>query len=63
MLEWVKLAQRIPMRIHIDEVPEGVLISSGMTCTVIVAAALRPWTIGGSPRERGGVVWKSTSPS
>jgi multidrug resistance efflux pump len=33
--EWVRLAQRIPVRIHIDSVPEGVLISSGMTCTVV----------------------------
>ena len=28
--EWVRLAQRIPVRIHIDEVPKGVLVSSGM---------------------------------
>jgi RND family efflux transporter MFP subunit len=34
--EWVRLAQRIPVRIHIDDVPKDVLISSGMTCTVIV---------------------------
>ena len=34
--EWVRLAQRITVRIHIDDVPEGVLISSGMTCTVVV---------------------------
>ena len=34
--EWVRLAQRIPVRIHIDNIPEGVLISSGMTCTVVV---------------------------
>ena len=34
--EWVRLAQRIPVRIHIDTVPDGVLISSGMTCTVVV---------------------------
>jgi multidrug resistance efflux pump len=33
--EWVRLAQRIPVRIHIDSVPDGVLISSGMTCTVV----------------------------
>jgi RND family efflux transporter MFP subunit len=33
---WVRLAQRIPVRIHIDEVPEGVLLASGMTCTVVV---------------------------
>jgi multidrug resistance efflux pump len=39
--EWVRLAQRIPVRIHIDEVPEGVLISSGMTCTVVVEAPPR----------------------
>jgi multidrug resistance efflux pump len=33
--EWVRLAQRVPVRIHIDRVPEGTLISSGMTCTVV----------------------------
>lgn len=33
--EWVRLAQRIPVRIHIDNVPAGVVISAGMTCTVI----------------------------
>jgi multidrug resistance efflux pump len=31
---WVRLAQRIPVRIHIDEVPEGVLLAAGMTATV-----------------------------
>jgi len=36
--EWVRLAQRIPVRIHIDDVPEGILISSGMTCTVVIEA-------------------------
>ena len=41
--EWVRLAQRIPVRIHIDDVPKGVLISSGMTCTVVVEAPQRPW--------------------
>jgi multidrug resistance efflux pump len=39
--EWVRLAQRIPVRIHIDKVPDGVLISSGMTCTVVVGGAPR----------------------
>ncbi len=43
--EWVRLAQRIPVRIHIDEVPEGVRISAGMTCTVVVAAPAREWAI------------------
>ena len=31
---WVRLAQRIPVRIHIDEVPEGVVLAMGMTATV-----------------------------
>ena len=31
---WVRLAQRIPVRVHIDEVPEGVVLSAGMTATV-----------------------------
>lgn len=33
---WVRLAQRVPVRIHIDEVPEGFLLAAGTTCTVIV---------------------------
>jgi multidrug resistance efflux pump len=31
---WVRLAQRIPVRIHIDEVPPGVTLAAGMTATV-----------------------------
>ena len=31
---WVRLAQRIPVRIHIDQVPEGVVLVAGMTATV-----------------------------
>jgi multidrug resistance efflux pump len=31
---WVRLAQRIPVRIHIDEVPPGVILAAGMTATV-----------------------------
>ena len=31
---WVRLAQRIPVRIHIDQVPEGVVLAAGMTATV-----------------------------
>jgi multidrug resistance efflux pump len=37
--EWVRLAQRIPVRIHIDDIPQGVLISSGRTCTVVLDTA------------------------
>jgi multidrug resistance efflux pump len=31
---WVRLAQRIPVRIHIDEVAPGVVLSAGRTATV-----------------------------
>jgi multidrug resistance efflux pump len=31
---WVQLAQRIPVRIHIEEVPPGIILSAGMTATV-----------------------------
>jgi multidrug resistance efflux pump len=31
---WVRLAQRVPVRIHIDEVPKGVELVAGMTATV-----------------------------
>lgn len=33
---WVRLAQRIPVRVHIDQVPDGVTIAAGMTCTVTI---------------------------
>jgi hypothetical protein len=33
------------VRIHIDEVPKGVLISSGMTCTVALEAPPRQWAV------------------
>ena len=31
---WVRLAQRIPVRIHIDRVPESTILAAGMTATV-----------------------------
>jgi multidrug resistance efflux pump len=33
---WVRLAQRVPVRIHIDEVPDGLVLSAGTTCSVVV---------------------------
>jgi RND family efflux transporter MFP subunit len=33
---WVRLAQRIPVRVHIDHVPDGMLLAAGMTCSVSV---------------------------
>ena len=49
--EWVRLAQRIPVRIHIDQVPDSVVISSGMTCTVVVEAPPRQWALLAALRE------------
>ncbi len=31
---WIRLAQRIPVRIHIDEVPPNFVLSAGMTATI-----------------------------
>src|SRR3979411_161107 len=31
---WIRLAQRVPVRIHIDQVPAGVRLVAGMTATV-----------------------------
>ena len=33
---WVRLAQRIPVRIHIDTLPKDVHLAAGMTCSVSV---------------------------
>jgi multidrug resistance efflux pump len=33
---WVRLAQRIPVRIHIDNVPKSVKIVAGQTCTIVL---------------------------
>jgi multidrug resistance efflux pump len=33
---WVRLAQRVPVRIHIDQVPDGVRLVSGTTATVAI---------------------------
>ena len=41
---WVRLAQRIPVRIHIDDVPPGVRLSAGLTATVSVGPDAAPGT-------------------
>ena len=44
---WVRLAQRVPVRIAIDSVPPGIPLVSGMTATLTIkdagAADGRPW--------------------
>jgi multidrug resistance efflux pump len=39
---WVRLAQRIPVRVHIDHVPEGVTLAAGQTATVEIEHRARP---------------------
>jgi RND family efflux transporter MFP subunit len=39
---WVRLAQRIPVRIEIDQVPDGVVLVAGMTATVEIDPKPRP---------------------
>ncbi len=38
---WVRLAQRVPVRIALDGVPQDLALVAGMTCTVIVHPAIR----------------------
>lgn len=38
---WVRLAQRIPVRVHIDHVPDGLLLAAGMTCSISVGNEAR----------------------
>jgi len=38
---WVRLAQRVPVRVKIDSVPDDMMLAAGTTCTVIVRPATR----------------------
>ncbi|WP_267397101.1 HlyD family secretion protein [Pseudomonas sp. GM_Psu_2] len=42
---WVRLAQRVPVRIALDPLPEGPLLAAGTTCTVVLedARGERSW--------------------
>ncbi len=42
---WVRLAQRIPVRVHIDRVPPGIALAAGMTASVSLGTR--------SPQPRG----------
>ncbi len=37
---WVRLAQRIPVRVHIDRLPQGTPLVAGTTCTVTIVAGV-----------------------
>jgi len=39
---WVRLAQRLPVRIEIDHVPANVTIAAGQTCTIVLESRRSP---------------------
>ncbi|MFB9287731.1 efflux RND transporter periplasmic adaptor subunit [Pseudoduganella plicata] len=39
---WVRLAQRVPVRVHIDTLPKDVPLVAGTTCTVTIVTAPAP---------------------
>ena len=62
---FVRLAQRVPVRIHIDEVPEGVKLVAGLTATVQIEPYKAPPVPGptpaSEPRERSGAQARSAA--
>ena len=46
---WVRLAQRIPVRISFDALPDGVRLAAGMTCTITIEDELAPGKSAPSP--------------
>jgi RND family efflux transporter MFP subunit len=48
---WVRLAQRVPVRVHIDSVPEGVLLVAGTTATVQINTRPNGSTRSSAPGE------------
>ena len=44
---WVRLAQRIPVRIHIDQIPSDIHLAAGMTATVTVGPDADPASMHG----------------
>ncbi|BAN27772.1 aromatic acid efflux system membrane fusion protein EmrA subfamily (plasmid) [Caballeronia insecticola] len=42
VFNWVRLAQRVPVRIDIDSVPDDVRLTAGTTCTIVVDGGQAP---------------------
>ena len=47
---WVRLAQRIPAGIRLTDIPADVLVTAGMTCTVVLPDGAHP-QIGASAKR------------
>jgi multidrug resistance efflux pump len=39
VFNWVRLAQRVPVRVRIERIPDNLPIAAGMTCTVVVRSS------------------------
>jgi multidrug resistance efflux pump len=50
---WVRLAQRIPVRISLDPVPKDIKLAAGMTATVVVHPRKRKRRGGRVPGDGG----------
>jgi multidrug resistance efflux pump len=48
---WVRLAQRIPVRIHLEQVPSEIVLTAGMTATVEIEEPRRVAGNRGSSRS------------
>jgi len=47
--EWIRLAQRVPVRIHLTGVPEEIPLRVGTTASVLVRTATGPSQTGTQP--------------
>jgi multidrug resistance efflux pump len=47
VFSWIRLAQRVPVRIELEDIPDGVELAAGMTASVEVAqpGAIRHWRL------------------
>jgi len=50
VFQWVRLAQRVPVRISIDRIPDNIPLAAGMTCTLVIS----PQKENLSQKSRGG---------
>lgn len=48
--EWIRLAQRVPVRVHVTELPEGVALRVGTTASVLVMTGTAGETVTEAPR-------------
>ena len=63
---WVRLAQRVPVRVRLDRVPPGVPLVAGMTATVVVGDGRAPppaWFMELRDRVAGGTKTPAAGPT